>query len=91
MEKFPICLPLTLSPHTLFCQCISRKAFLRTSLHKRFELLQILKALATGCDVVLAFDRSEMNPEITFAKSAMLNEMKPLFGQKKTNNNNNRN
>ena len=41
-----------LLPSTLFCHCISSKAFLRlTSLGKRFELIQIFKALTTGCDV----------------------------------------
>ena len=51
----PVCLPLTLSPRTLSCHCISSKAFLRTSLHKRFELRQIFKALTTGCDVGFCF------------------------------------
>ena len=32
---------------------------LRTSLRKRFELIQIFNALTTGCDVVFAFDRCE--------------------------------
>ena len=40
-----------LSPRTLFFHCISSKAFLRTSLGKRFELIQISKALTTECDV----------------------------------------
>ena len=57
--KVPVCLPLTLSPRTLFCHCVSSKAFLRTSLRKRFELIQIFKAQTTGCDVVFAFDRCE--------------------------------
>ena len=43
--KVPVCLPLTLSPRTLFCHCISSKALLRTLLRERFELLQIFKAL----------------------------------------------
>ena len=46
-------LPLTSSPRTLFCHCISSKAFLPTSLCKRFKLIQIFKALTTGCDVFL--------------------------------------
>ena len=50
-EKVPVCLPLTLLPRTLFCHSISSKAFLRTSLRKRFELIKIVKALTTGCDV----------------------------------------
>ena len=49
--KVPVCLPLTLSPRTLFCHRISSKAFLLTSLRKRFELIQIFKALTTGCNV----------------------------------------
>ena len=49
LERVSICLPLILSPHTLFCHCISTIAFLRTSLRKRFELIQIFKALALGC------------------------------------------
>ena len=38
--KNAVCLLLTLSPRTLLCHCISSKAFLRTSLRKRFELKQ---------------------------------------------------
>ena len=49
--KVPVCLPLTLSPHTLYCHCISSEAFLWTSFRKLFELIQIFKALTTGCDV----------------------------------------
>ena len=49
--KFPICLPLTLSPHMLFCHCISCNAFLRTSLRKCFELIQFFKTLPIGCHV----------------------------------------
>ena len=48
--KVPVCLPLTLLPHTLFCYCISSKDFLRTSLLKHFELIEIFKALITRCD-----------------------------------------
>ena len=51
--KIPVCLPLTLSLRTSFCYSISSKAFLRTLLRKRFELIQIFKALATGCDVAI--------------------------------------
>ena len=49
--KVLICLPLTLSPRTLFCHCISSNAFLRTSLCKRFELMGISKTLESACDV----------------------------------------
>ena len=57
--KVPVCLPMTLSPCTLFYHCISSKAFLWTSLRKCFELVQIFKALTTRCDLVFAFDRCE--------------------------------
>ena len=46
-----VCLPLTLLPHILFCQFVSSNAFLQTSLHKSFELIHFVKALATGCDM----------------------------------------
>ena len=51
--KVPVCLPLTLSPPTLFCHCISSSAFSRTPVGKHFELIQIFKALATKGDVRL--------------------------------------
>ena len=57
--KVPVCLPLTLSPRTLFCHCISSKAFLRTSLRKRFEVIQIFKAQTAGREVGFSFDRGE--------------------------------
>ena len=43
--KVPVCLPLTLLPRTLLWHCFSSKAFFLTSLGKRFELIQIFKAL----------------------------------------------
>lgn len=46
-----VCLPLSLSPYTLFCHCISSNDFLWTSLHNYFELIHIFKAIATGCGV----------------------------------------
>ena len=56
-SKVPIGLLLTLSPRTLFCHCISSNDFSPTSLQKRSELIQIFKAIATGCEVGFAFDR----------------------------------
>ena len=50
--EFPIRSPLILSPRTLIFHCISSNyVFLRTWLCKRAELIQIFKALATGCEV----------------------------------------
>ena len=46
--KVPIYLPLTLSNIAPFCFVT---VFSRTSFCKHFELIQIFKALATGCDV----------------------------------------
>ena len=53
--KVPVCLPLTLLPRVMFCHCISSNIFLRTSPCKRFELIQIFKALKTGCVVGFCF------------------------------------
>ena len=50
--KVPVCLPLTLWPRTLFCHCISGKAFSRTLLCKHFELIRVFKALTIGCAFV---------------------------------------
>ena len=52
VEKFLFFLSLTLSPRTLFCLGVSSKAFLQTSLRKRFELIQTCETLTTRCDVV---------------------------------------
>ena len=40
-----MCLPLTLLPRTMFCHCISGKVSYELRSVRRFELIQIFKAL----------------------------------------------